>query len=166
MKSKLLSILLICVLILGVAGCSKKEKTKKVEVTGPRVVCKNKDDLDDIKMASTIILKFNSDKYVNYQLLESVLTFKTKDTFNYYSKSTKEGAETMELAEGVDYNYSIDKKHKKIITTMIYNESIFDYSKATDEEKNYYLASSIVKAYEDSGATCEFIEMTREDLGL
>ena len=92
------------------------------------------------------------------------LLFKSKDQFKYYEESTKEGADSMNLGEGVEYNYYINKSKKQITTTMIYNESVFDYSSATDEEKEHYLASNLIKSMEDAGATCKFIEITKQDL--
>lgn len=164
MKNKLLVLVLIGIIVL--TGCGKKEITRKDEVKGPRVICTSIDEMDGIRTATTVILKFNSDKYVNYQLLESIMTFKEKETFDSYAEAIKESGNTIELGEGVEYDYSINDKKKQITTTMIYNESVFDYSNATDVEKNSLTASAIIESTEDSGSTCKFIETTRNALGL
>lgn len=163
MKRKLFSVLFIAILFLSVVGCGKKEETKKIEVSGPRVVCSYSTDSDGIKVDTTVTLKFNSDRYVNYQLLESTMTFDDKDTFNAYADAMKE--EDMELGEGVECDYSINKSKKQISTYLIYNESVFKYSEVTEEDKKDYIASAIIKRYEEN-ATCKFIEITQSDLGL
>ena len=165
MRNKLFILLIIGFIISGVTGCGIKE-SKNVEVTGPRVVCNSSNKTGGITVDTKIIYKFNSDNYVNYELLESTLTFKEKDTYDYYVKSTKEAADSMQLADGVDYSYKEDNKNMKLTTTMIYNKEIFDYEKTTEEDRSKYLASTLISGTESSGATCAFIELTRSDLGL
>ena len=165
MKNKLLVVLFVGIFALCVTGCGKKDDLKKVEVKGPRVVCTYKEEEDNITTEGTITLKFNSDNYVNYQLLENTLTFKDKDTFNTYADAMKDS--DMDLGEYVEYDYSINKSKKKIHTNLIYKEGLFDYSKVTDEEeKAEYLASNIIKKYEDNKATCKYIETSKKDLGI
>ena len=167
MKNKVLVLLFIGIFALAITGCDKKEKAlKKIEVKGPRVVCTYTDDSDDIKTENKVTLKFNSDNYVNYQLLESKMTFKDKKTFNYYADAMKESVDSMETDENVEYDYSINKSKKQISTYLIYNEGLFDYSRATEEEKADYLASVVVKKYEAEYGTCKFIEISKTDLGI
>lgn len=163
MKNKLLAILFIGIFVFGVAGCGKKDNLKKPNVKGPRVVCSHKAKEDGIETETTVTLKFNSDKYVNYQAIESTLTFDDKDTFEDYAEAMKDG---IELGDDVEYDYSINNKKKQIKSIMIYNESIFDYSKVEEDEKEDYLASTIIEKYEDEKATCKFIETSKNDLGI
>ena len=164
MKSKLLALLFIGIFALTVTGCGKEKTLEKIEVKGPRVVCTTTSEEDGIKVDATATLKFNSDNYVNYQLMETTMTFKDKKVFDAYAKSMEE--DTMEFGDDIEYNYAINKKKKQISSYMIYKESLFDYSKVSDEDKADYKASVIIEKYDDDKATCEFIETTRQDLGI
>ena len=164
MKNKLLALLFIGIFALTVTGCGKEKSLKKIEVKGPRVVCSTSRDEDGIKIDTTATLKFNSDNYVNYQLMESTMTFEDKKVFDAYAKSMEE--DTMELGDDVEYDYSINKKKKQISTYMIYKESLFDYSQVSDEDKADYKASVIIGKYDEDKATCKFIEINKKDLGI
>lgn len=164
MKNKLLAILIMGILVLTVTGCGKTKTLKKIEVKGPRVVCTStSDDGDGIKVDTTITLKFNSDNFVNYQLRESTTTFKDKKVFDSYAKAMED---SLDLGEHVEYDYVINKKKMQISTYMLYKESLFDYSKLSDEEKADYKAAVILKSAEDSGETCKFIETTKSEVGI
>ena len=164
MKNKLVVFMFIGIVVL--TGCGKKDTFKKIQVDGARVVCKSITDESGIKIENVTTIKFNSDKYVNYQLLESTLIFEDKDNFKSYVEAYNDSKDSIELGEGVEYEYSFNKKDMKIYTYMIYNESVFNYDQVSEEDKANYLASAIIKRYEDSGATCQFIETTKEALGL
>lgn len=72
----------------------------------------------------------------------------------------------MELADGVEYSFKNNNNKKQIKSYMIYNESIFDYSNASDEEKEKLKISYIIKSMEDNKATCKFIGTSRKKLGI
>ena len=164
MKNKLLALLFIGIFALAITGCGKEKSLKKIEVKGPRVVCSTTRDEDGIKIDTTFTLKFNSDNYVNYQVMESTMTFDDKDTFEAYADAMDENE--ADLGDDIEYSYSLNKSKKQITTTTIYKESLFDYSKASDEEKAEYKASVIIGKYEDEKATCKFIETSKNDLGI
>lgn len=164
MKNKLLALLFIGILVLCVTGCGKSKLLKKIEVTGPRVVCKDTIEENGIKTEMQVTLKFDSDNYVNYQLLETTMTFDDKEAFNNYADAIKDN--DVELGDDIEYDYLINKKKKQVSSYMIYKESLFDYSQVADEDKADYKATVIIGKYDDDKATCEFIETTRAKLGL
>ena len=164
MKKKLFAVLFAVVLVLSVSGCDKKESVKKIEVKGPRVVCSYTEEDDGIKTENTVTLKFNSENYVNYQVIESTMTFDKKDTYNSYVETMKDT--DTEFGEHVKYEYSTNDKKKQISSSLIYEEGLFDYTIAPEEEKENYLASNILKKYEDNKITCKYIETSKKDLGV
>ena len=134
-------------------------------MTGPRIVCKTITEYDDIKTETISTIKFNKDNYVNYQHAKTIQTFESEETYNYYASYLEE-EESGITNEYVKYTYELDKDNKTITTIMIYEEGLFDYSNVADEEKEQYLASNLITRMEENGSKCEFIKITKKELGL
>lgn len=164
MKKKILIAVFMLAAVVSVTACGKKDNKNSVEVKGPRVVCTTTREEDGIKVDVTVTLKFNSDNYVNYQLMESTMTFDDKKVYEAYADAMDENE--ADLGDDIEYSYSLNKSKKQITTTTIYKESLFDYDKVSEEEKAEYKASVIIGKYEDEKATCKFIETTKAKLGI
>ena len=167
MKKTLLAVLMVGAATLVITGCGKKEETKKLDVKGPRVVCTSEEKTDGIKVTDKVILKFDKDNYVKYQGRETTAKFDDKDVYKEYIKETENNKDNY-TAEGVEYMLSKNAKENEYTTTLVYTEKLIaDLLKdASSEDKKNYYASTILKEYENAGMECEYIEVSKADLGI
>lgn len=167
MKKTLLAVLFVGTLSLVLTGCGKKEENKGLDIKGPRVVCTSEEKNDGIKVTDKITLKFDADNYAKYQARETTAKFDSKEQYDIYIKEA-EKSEDDEVMEDFEYSLSKNDKDKSYTVTMIYNEKLLAemLKAAKEEEKENYKASNVVKEYETAGMKCEYIEVSKEDLGI
>lgn len=162
MKNKIIYILFISLLITCSFGCGNKNITK-VAVAGPRVVCTMSEVLDGIPTDTTIVTKFDENNYINYRVTETVQTFEDVETYRQYANELKSSNNENEDME--EY-YELDEDNKKITVTLVYKESMFDYSDIDPYIKEDYLASHVIYELEDDGAECKYLNVNKADLGI
>jgi hypothetical protein len=166
MKKTLLAVLLVGAFTLVLTGCGKKGESSKVDNKGPRVVCTSEEKTDGIKVTDKITLKFDKDNYVKYQGRETTAKFDDKKTYDAYIKEAEES--DTDVMEGVEFSLSKNAKEKSYTSTMIYTEKVMKelLKDASESDKELYKASTVIKEYETVGMDCEYIEVSKADLGI
>jgi hypothetical protein len=164
MKRKLLGLLLVGAVFFTV-GCGKKEE-KKVEDTTPKIVCTGESSEDGMKSTTTTTITIRDDKkYVKDYISEIKMVVDDETMYNLYKEAMKSELEA-EKDEDVEYSINNDDANKTI--TVVMKASVTDerLNKASDEEKKEMEVKEIIKETEKAGVTCEYKNITKEELGL
>ena len=165
MKRKIFGMVLVTGASLLVVGCENKKEEEKKEDKTPRIVCTLNSTENDMKSTTTTTLILRDNTYVKEYEAISKMTVEDEEMYILYAQAIKKETES-ETDEDVEYKYELDDASKTI--TLILKATVTDerFAKATDEEKDEMKAKDIVENAEQSGAKCEFKNITRGDIGL
>ena len=165
MKRKIFGMLLVGSASLFVMGCENKTEESKNEDKTPRIVCSQTEEEDSIKSVSTATLTLRDTTYVKDYEVVAKITINDQEMYDLYAEAMKNG-NGLETDEDVEYKYDLDDANKTITTTIKASVTDERFASATDEEKDEMKAKTLVESAEKSGATCEFKNVTRGNIGL
>ena len=161
MKRKIIIFLLIVVCI---TGCGKKKNTEidiELEKGLFTTICKTNQDFLGATAEVTTTTNYGADKYVINYKIKTVYQFSDYEQFEFNAEETKNNAPQYQSDTDSYYSYSIDNDNKTVTTLFAYKKL-----NLSEELKNSYIVDNYIKDFENNGAICEFIGITRNELGL
>ena len=149
MKKQLL-FLFICIIVLGLTGCGKKE------IIGPfTITCEGVDDYqEDLKQTNKSIYNFSQDQYVTNYEIQTVSVYSKKKTYETYKE---EVLKTLESNDGstIAYDVTTDDETKTII--FKYKKTINEEDLNALEDKDFYKAANVLeRAKSGTNVKCTF----------
>lgn len=158
-------VFILFVMLLFISGCKSTSFDNKKQGAFSSV-CKSSSNSEEVLTEITTTTNYNDDNYVIYQKVDTNETFYSKEAYDELKDSYQKLYTTYENNNDIDFTYNLDEENMKISYTMIYKESVFNYSHISDEEKAKYHASYVIKSAEDSGETCDLGGASRTLIGL
>ena len=160
MKRKIFYTFIVLMLIIGISGCAKNDNKNSSDVI--TIACKDeKDKSTGIEIQNETTYHFNKEQYATDYSVTTTQKFDDKAVYNEY-KTAQEGT-VKSSSDNVIYDLKADDKKMTLIFTMtIKNINVNDAE--TEEEKERYKASNVLKSVEDGGYTCEVKGIDKDKL--
>ena len=157
MKKRVLYSVVLLILAVGLIGCGKSSSKKGFTITCTDEV----DNSTGFEIQNITKYEFNEEQYaVGYSLITKQ-KFTDKDTYDIY-KSAQE--ETAKYTSDMDVKYDLKSDDKNMTLELIVKVENLDILKASEEEKEEFKASNVLKKSEENNGNCKLEGIDRKDL--
>ena len=152
--------------ILTLTGCGERKvdltSSIKLEEGAFSIVCSGEDgDGTGVKTENTSTYNFNDDQYLINYSVATKQTFTDKETYNTYKTAQEETVKGS--TDTILYELLSDDKSKTLLFTMAITD--IDLSEiTTEEEKDYYKASTVLERADTDIATCKVNGIDKNNL--
>ena len=160
MKRKVLFSLVLIIIILIVAGCSKTKISSNEQIT---MTCTGeKDNSTGFEIQNIVTYHFSDKQYVTSYSVVTTQKFDDKSVYEEYKKAQEETVSGYSDGD-ITYNLKSDDKNMSLVFTMTINNINVDDAE-TEEEKKNLKASSVLKSNESSGYTCVVDGISKKEI--
>ena len=165
MKRKLIYGITALMFAICLTGCGKTEEKEEVSNIDAAFLIKceaAKENMNGMETQNTTTYYFNDEQYIIAYSIATTQKFEDKSVYEEYKKAQEESAKDTSI-EDVTYSLKTDDKNKTLVFTMTIKN--MDVSNAeSEEEKETYKASNMLKTNEDAGSTCTVNGISKDAL--